>query len=78
MRVGRGAGQVATIRLHHVARIAAQEVHAASANGDAFALTRFLQNFAAHLQTAPGITTATTIPNGGLPPGPSTKPPRSR
>ncbi len=67
MRVGRGAGRVATIRLGHVARIAAQEVHAASANGDAFALGRFFQSFVANLQPAPGtsattpITTATTV-----------------
>jgi hypothetical protein len=73
MRVGRGAGRVATIRLHHVARIAAQEVHAASASGDAFALPRFLQNFAANLRPAPSI--PPTVPAGGTG-GVTSKPPR--
>jgi hypothetical protein len=69
MRVGRGAGRVATIRLHHVARIAASEVASASANGDAFALTRFLQNFAANLQPAPSTTTVSMPQRAAITPG---------
>jgi hypothetical protein len=61
--VGRGPGRVATIRLDHVARIAASEVASASANGDAFALTRFLQNFAANLQPAPSTPTTPIVPS---------------
>jgi hypothetical protein len=61
MRVGRGAGRVATIRLHQVARIAAQEVHAASASNPQ-ALHEFLRTFAANLQPTPGIATRTITP----------------
>jgi hypothetical protein len=72
MRVGRGAGRVATTRLHYVARVAAQEVHAASASNPQ-ALHEFLRTFAADLQ--PASRTA-TVPSGVFP-GPQPKPPRS-
>jgi hypothetical protein len=76
MRVGRGAGRVANIRLHHVAPIAAAT---ALANGDAYALPRFLQNFAAQLQPASNSTTAAALATAGPAPVRSiTRPTRGR
>ncbi len=72
MRVGRGGRSVGMTRLGFVAKIAAKEVHAASANNPQ-ALHEFLRTFAADLQPAPGIaipTTTTVAPGRPNPRGP--------
>ncbi len=68
MRVGRGGRSVGMTRLGFVAKIAAKEVHAASASNPQ-ALHEFLRSFAADLQPAPNSAptiTSSSMPNRGL------------